>query len=60
MPMVLDLSMLKSEGKPNQNLVCLHDANAISDISAPAPTERKKLAANFNNEAKASVIVYQF
>ena len=30
-------------------------ANAISDIPAPAKTERKKLAANFNGESKASL-----
>lgn len=32
-------------------------ANAISDIPAPAKTERKKLAANFNGESKASFVV---
>ena len=32
-------------------------ANAISDISAPAPTERKKLAANFNTECRASFTI---
>ena len=32
-------------------------ANAISNISAPAPTDRKKLAANFNHEGRASITI---
>ena len=32
-------------------------ANAISNISAPAQTEKKKLAANFNHEGKTSFTI---